>query len=231
MSLPGPTLSISLTAPLPAILKESMPSRLQTAVLTLFVPLLFAPVASAQSEISVQAPTGGLGWLTHPYQASSVPPIRLTNSPRLNDLIRAGNLYLTAQDVVALAIENNIDVEVQRYGPLLAQQVLRRAQGGGALRSVGLGVAAGPESVSLQGVSVNNSGSVALSGGNGVSSGGGIVTQLGPSIPSLDPSLFAFANFQHATAPQSNTLLTGTTALIQSTRSLRRNTCKIGISD
>jgi outer membrane protein TolC len=196
-----------------------MSSRLQIAVLTLFVPILLAPRASAQSEISVQPPTGRLGWLTHPYEASSVPPIRLTNSPRLNDLIRAGNLYLTAQDVVALAIENNIDVEVQRYGPLLAQQVLRRAQGGGALRSVGLGVAAGPESVSLQGVSVNNSGSVALSGGNGVSSGGGIVTQLGPSIPSLDPSLFIFANFQHATAPQSNTLLTGTTALIQSVRS------------
>jgi outer membrane protein TolC len=198
-----------------------MSSRLQIAVLTLFVPLLFAPSVFAQSEISVEAPTGGLGWLTHPYQASSVPAIRLTNSPRLNDLIRAGNLYLTAQDVVALAIEDNIDVEVQRYGPLLAQQVLRRAQGGGALRSVGLGVAAGPESVSLQGVSVNSSGSVALSGGNGVSSGGGIVTQLGPSIPSLDPSLFVFANFQHATAPESNTFLTGTTALIQAVKSVQ----------
>src|SRR5277367_3528267 len=211
--------SLGTSLPLPAILKESMLSRLQIAVLTLFVPCLFAPLASAQPEISVQAPTGGLGWLTHPYQASTVPPIRLTNSPRFNDLIRAGNLYLTAPDVVALAIENNIDVEVQRYGPLLAQQVLRRAQGGGALRSVGLGVAAGPESVNLQGVSVNNSGSVALSGGNGVSSGGGIVTQLGPSVQSLDPSLFIFANFQHATAPQSNTLLTGTTALVQSVRS------------
>jgi len=198
-----------------------MSSRWQNAVLTLFVPLFLAPFATAQSEITVQSPTGGLGWLTHPYQAGGVPPIRLTNSPRFNDLIRAGNLYLTAQDVVALSIENNIDVEVQRYGPLLAQQVLRRAQGGGALRSVGLGVAAGPESVSLQGVSMNNSGSVALSGGNGVSSGGGIVTQLGPSIPSLDPSILVFANFQHATAPQSNTLLTGTTALIQSAKSVQ----------
>lgn len=202
-----------------------MSSRLQTAVLTLFVPLLFAPLASAQSEIvqsdiNVQQPTGGLGWLTHPYQAGTVPPIRLTNSPRLNDLIRAGNLYLTAQDVVALAIENNIDIEAQRYGPLLAKQVLRRAQGGGALRSVGLGVAAGPESVSLQGVSVNTSGAVALSAGNGVSSGGGIVTQLGPAIASLDPSLFAFVNFQHASAPQSNTFLTGTTALVQTTRAI-----------
>jgi outer membrane protein len=196
-----------------------MPKRLKTASLTLFVSMLLACPVWAQSEISVQAPTGGLGWLTRPYRARRVPQIRLTNSARLNDLIRAGNLYLTAQDVVALAIENNIDIEIQRYAPLLSQEVLLRAEGGGALRSVGLGVAAGPESVSLQGVSVNNSGGVSLSAGNGVSSGGGIVTQLGPNIPSLDPSLFAFASYQHATIPLSNTILTGTDALVQSTRS------------
>jgi outer membrane protein len=183
--------------------------------------LCFGSHAAAQSEISVQPATGGLGWLTRPYQARNIPPIRLTNSPRLESLLRAGNLYLTAQDVVALAIENNIDVEVQRYGPLLAQEVLRRAEGGGALRSVGAAVAAGPQSVSLEGVSVNNSGSVGLSSGTGVSSGGGIVTQLGPSIPSLDPSLFALASFQHASIPQSNTILTGTDALIQDTRNFQ----------
>ena len=199
-----------------------MPNRLQTAVLTLFVPFLLAADASAQSEISVQPPApGGGGWLTRPYRTRSVPEIRLSNSPRLNELIRAGNLYLTAQDVVALAIENNIDVEVQRYGPLLNQEVLRRAEGGGALRSVGLGVAAGPQSVSLQGVSVNTSGGVSLGGGNGVSSGGGIVTQLGPNIPSLDPSLFALALFQHSSIPQSNTFLSGTDALVQDTRSFQ----------
>ena len=197
-----------------------MPKRLQSAVLTLSIPVLLAVGAAAQSEISVQPATGGLGWLTHPYQARGVPPIRLTNSARLNDLIRAGNLYLTAQDVVALAIENNIDIEVQRYGPLLHQEVLLRAQGGGALRSVGLGVAAGPQSVSLEGVSVNNAGG-ALTSGNGVSSGGGIVTQLGPGIPSLDPSLFASALYQHASIPQSNTFLIGTDALVQSTRSFQ----------
>jgi outer membrane protein len=198
-----------------------MAHRLQTASLTLFVSLLLASTASAQSEIAVQRPTGGLGWLTRPYRARRVPEIRLSNSPRMNELIRGGNLYLTAQDVVALAIENNIDIEVQRYGPLLNQEVLLRAQGGGALRSVGLGVAAGPESVSLQGVSVNNSGGVALSAGTGVSSGGGIVTQLGPSVPSLDPSLFAFASYQHASIPNSNTILIGTDALVQSTRSFQ----------
>src|SRR5579864_1786290 len=179
--------------------------------------LLVVP-AAAQNEIRIDPPQGGVRWLTHPYQPRYVPPINLSNTPRLESLVRAGNLYLSTQDVIALAIENNIDIEVQRYGPLLAKEVLRRAEGGGALRSVGLGVAAGPQSVSLQGVSVNSNG-VSLSAGGGVSSGGGIVTQLGPPIPSFDPTFSAFANYSHATSPQSNTFLTGTTALIQQTRS------------
>ena len=62
-----------------------MSNRIQTAVLTMLLPLFFAAHAFAQSEISVQKPaTGGLGWLARPYQPRSVPPIRLTNSPRLN---------------------------------------------------------------------------------------------------------------------------------------------------
>jgi len=191
------------------------------ALQTLGIFLLCAVCTFAQDEIRVEPAAGPLGWLINPYRPRSVPPIRVTNSPRLNSLIRAGNLYLAAQDVVALAIENNIDVEVQRYGPLLAQEVLRRAEGGGALRSVGLPVAPGPQSVSLQGVSLNPTGGAGAASGAGVSSGGGIVTQLGPLIPSLDPSLSGFMNFQHATIPQSNTFLTGTTALIQDTRSFQ----------
>src|SRR5476649_2619712 len=64
-----------------------------------------------------------------------VAPARLTNSPRLESLVRSGNLYLSAQDVIALALENNLDIAVQRYSPFLAREVLRRAQGGGQLRA------------------------------------------------------------------------------------------------
>jgi outer membrane protein TolC len=72
----------------------------------------------------------------------------------------------------------------------------------------------------LQGVTLTSLGASA-GGGNGVSSGGGIVTQLGPQIPSLDPNIIGFANFQHATSPQSNTVLTNTTAFIQNTRTFQ----------
>ena len=165
--------------------------------------------------------TGILGFLTDPYRARYIPPINLANTSRLDSLIRAGNLYLTAQDVIALALENNIDIEVQRYGPLLAREILRRAEGGGLLRNVGQGVVAGPVSVSLNGVSVNTNGAPATGGGAGVNAGGGIVTQLGPSVASFDPSISGFMNFQHATSPQSNTILTGTTALITNTRTFQ----------
>ena len=40
-------------------------------------------------------------------------------------LIRSGNLYLSAQDVIALVLENNLDIAVQRYSPLLAREVVR----------------------------------------------------------------------------------------------------------
>ena len=199
-------------------LQHNRGKRIRVSVLLLFIPLLLSSSGRAQNAVRIEPAKGGLGWLTHPYQPRSVPPINLTNSSRLESLVRGGNLYLSAQDVVALAIENNIDVEVQRYGPLLAREVLRRAQAGGALRSVGVGVAAGPQSVSLQGVSVNAGGAAVTTAGAGVSSGGGIVTQLGPGIPGLDPTVSAFANFQHLSIPQSNTILTGTTGLIQDIR-------------
>src|SRR5581483_10292935 len=194
--------------------------RLTAHFCLLFAFLLAGVAAHAQNEISIAPAQGGLGWITHPYQARTVPPIRLNNTSRLASLVRAGNLYLSAQDVVALAIENNIDVEVQRYAPLLAQEILKRAQAGGALRTVGMGVAAGPQSVSLQGVTVNATG-VATTAGAGVGSSGGIVTQLGPPLLSLDPTFFVLANFGHTTIPQNNTFLTGTTSLVNDTRTFQ----------
>jgi outer membrane protein len=179
----------------------------------LALPLL-ASAADYPGTIRIEPAQGFIPSITRPYRPRTVSPVNLANSARLGDLVRSGNLYVTAQDVVALAIENNLDIEVQRYGPVLAREVLKRAQGGGALRSVGVAVAPGPQSVSLTGVSVVNVGTVGTAG-EGVSSGGGIVTQLGPPIQSFDPNLFVLFDAAHATTPQSNTILTGITSLIQ----------------
>jgi outer membrane protein len=182
--------------------------------------LLLAGSAWAENAVRIDPAQGPMLRFTRPFRARPVPPANLGNSGRLDSLLHAGNLYLSAQDAVALAVENNLDIEVQRYGPLLAQEVLRRARAGGALRSVGVGVAAGPTSVSLTGVTVTNIGTVGTAG-QGVSSGGGIVTQLGPPISSFDPTLTLTGSAAHTTSPQSNTILTGTTALIQQNRTFQ----------
>jgi hypothetical protein len=101
-------------------------------------------------------------------------------------LVRAGNLYLSVQDVIALVLENNLDIAVQRYSPFLSREVLRRAESGNILRGVDTPIVAGPTSVSTAGVSTNANG---LAGGSGFGAGGGIVTQVGPSPPNLDPVL------------------------------------------
>jgi outer membrane protein len=89
---------------------------------------------------------------------------------------------------IALALENNSDIAIQRFGPFLTREVLRRAQSGGFLRAVGLPIYAGPLSVSLEGVNVNAVGLV--ESGSGVGSGAGIVAQICTTPPSLDPYLF-----------------------------------------
>jgi outer membrane protein len=189
--------------------------------LTLFLAFLLALSAVAQTpDISIEMPKPPpvIGPLLRPFHLERrvVSPANLSNTPRLESLIRAGNLYLSMQDVIALALENNVDIAVQRYGPFLAREVLRRTEGGGALRDISQPIAPGPVSVSLAGVTVGNVG--LPNGGSGVSSGGGLVIQLGEIPPTLDPFFFALGNFQHNTTPQSNTFLAGVPYLLNDTR-------------
>ena len=93
------------------------------------------PLYSQQgASIAPQKPQAFVLW--RPYEAESTPPIRLSNSLRLRDLVRAGKLYLTAQDAIALALENNIDVESARYNPLILVSQVRRFEAGGALAGI-----------------------------------------------------------------------------------------------
>lgn len=156
---------------------------------TFFILTLLAASGVLAQEITIQTPSPprGLGPILRPLNVERrvVSPARLTNTPRLESLIRGGNLYLSVPDVIALVLENNVDIAIQRYGPYLAREVLRRAQGGGFLRDIGQPVSPGPTSVSLEGVNVN---SVGLpEGGSGIGSGGGIVIQLGTPPPNLIP--------------------------------------------
>src|SRR5208282_898957 len=98
--------------------------RYQTVISVLCVRLLVAP-AFAQQAHQIGEPGGSFSWLTGKYRSPQVPPINVANSARLESLLRAGRLYLSIQDAIALALENNLDIEIQRYGPQIADaQVL-----------------------------------------------------------------------------------------------------------
>jgi outer membrane protein len=187
-----------------------------------FSPAVLATLACsfAQStEVSITTPKGppvvGPLMRSFHFEKRVVAPANLTNTPRLESLVRAGNLYLSVQDVIALVLENNIDIAIQRFGPYLAREALRRTQGGGAIRSVGTPIYPGPSSVSTLGVNVS---AVGLAESGGVGSGGGIVVQYGTTPPNLDPFFVAYAGFQHATTPESNTFLNEVSSLVDSSR-------------
>ncbi len=102
-----------------------------------FVATLLCVMAPAMGqELSIAPIRPQANILLRPYLPVDVPPVRTTNPSRLADLIRAGRLYLTAKDAIALALENNIDLEVARYNPLAAEWRVERAAAGGALPGV-----------------------------------------------------------------------------------------------
>jgi outer membrane protein TolC len=65
-----------------------------------------------------------------PYAPRHILQPVLTNSPRLAQLIQAGKLNLTLEDAISLALENNLDIAVQRYTPWLDQMNLLLARSG-----------------------------------------------------------------------------------------------------
>jgi len=115
----------------------------QSQIALLCVLLMAAPTYAEQAA-RLQGETnpidlGQQHWysrFTNRYTQPDTAPIRLGNTGRLESLIRAGNLYLSLNDAIALALENNVDIEVQRYVFPLNQTALNKAYaGGGAVPS------------------------------------------------------------------------------------------------
>jgi len=65
-----------------------------------------------------------------PYQSIHVDPSVLTNSPRIDQLVHDGKLQISLQDAVELALENSLDIAVQRYYPWIADDSILKANSG-----------------------------------------------------------------------------------------------------
>jgi len=68
---------------------------------------------------------------TAPFRTWYVNPGALSNSPRLEQLIQLGKLNLSLQDAIALALENSMDIVVQRYNPWMADTSILKTKAGG----------------------------------------------------------------------------------------------------
>lgn len=134
------------------------------------------------------------------------------DSPRLAALVRGGNAYLSLRDAIAIALENNLDVELQRLGPRFAETELKRARAGALLRGIPLAVREGPKSVSATADVL----APVLGPGpeTNLSIAGQSALSTGRLPPSLDPVFTGRIRQDHLTAPQLNSFLVGTPALV-----------------
>lgn len=177
---------------------------------------LLAQNAAPPAAIAPVRPTSPL---VRSYQAPTVPSIRLSDSSRLQSLIRAGVLYLSVDDAIVLALENNIDLEIARYGPILADWNLERAQAGGALPGVPSGASQAGAVAAGQGVSGSQQAAGVTAGGPPTRGGStnATISQIGPIAQTLDPTVQEATTFSHISSPQFNTTQSGNPLLLLST--------------
>ena len=170
------------------------------------------------------------GW---PRKAALPRQVSFENSSRVHDLIRSGNLYLSLADALALAIENNLDIELQRFSLPVANTDVVRAQGGGTLRGVPFILAEAPAGVGgpLSPLVTNPASASSVTPGTAVATNplelgvlGEVQTNLsvqgtipqsnGTPVTIFDPALVGQLNWTHQTAPQTNMVVTGTNSLV-----------------
>jgi outer membrane protein len=179
-------------------------------------------------------PLNGIERLTGPYRPRVVSPVDYEDSSRLHGLLRAGNLYLSQADALALAIENNLDVELQRFLTPMANTELLRAKGGGLLRGVPYTLAEAPVGVGGPYSPLNNSAAGRGTTGTTVPTNpselgvlgspqanlsilGNTPLSNGTGVPAYDPSLVSQLGWYHQTTPQSSVSVTGTSTLVSNT--------------
>ena len=91
------------------------------------------------------------------YGKPTAPTLLLGPADRARSLVRNGAVYLSLYDAIALAVENNLDVEVARYNLTIAGTETLRASGGGNLRGVDYAVQESPTGVGGPGSPLLNS--------------------------------------------------------------------------
>ncbi len=166
-----------------------------------------------------------------PYTADYVPEPVLTNSPRLDRMIRDGKLYLSLKDAIDLALENNLDLAIARYNLPIADTDLLRTKAGGSFRGVNTGVVQGTPGGGIGGYGAGApgagaGGTTSGAGGAGAGASGLVQSTLGAGTPvaSYDPALTVNMGIEHLALPLSSQQVYGTIS------SLQLNTAQVNAS-
>jgi outer membrane protein TolC len=152
-----------------------------------------------------------------PYRPSDAPELSLANSPRLQNLIREGKLYISLNDAIALAIENNLDLAYFRYNFPIAQTDYARTKAGGSVNGVDTSIV---QSSTQGGFGGSSAGSASATSGSGAAGAGGIVTSTlgaGTAVASFDPYLNFQGFVDHNVTVEGNAFQTGTLIFKQNT--------------
>jgi outer membrane protein TolC len=178
---------------------------------TCCVLFLMAAIAVAQTSAPVQFAMPHSDNPLSAYRSSTVPEPVLANSPRLEKLIKDGKLYLSLNDAIDLALENNLDLAIARYNLPIADTDLFRTKAGGSFLGVNTGVVQGTPGGGVGGFGSGAPGSGAggtSSGAGGAGAGANGLVQstlgTGTAIRSYDPVVTADIGDEHLTSPVPN---------------------------
>jgi outer membrane protein TolC len=156
------------------------------------------------------------------YTPRHIPDAMFGNTPRVTDLIRDGVLYLSLNDAITLALENNLDLAIARYNLQIADTDVLRAKAGSSIRGVNTGLVSGTQggaAASSTGAAGGGAGGTQTgSGGAGTGASGLVQSTLGSAggpIPQFDPSLTGTLAIERSKTPLSNTVTTGVPFLQQ----------------
>jgi len=171
------------------------------AVVTIALPAAAqqaAPQAIPQttSQVDYSKPKSHFPNLFAPYMERSVPAPNLTNTSRIDLLMKDGRLMLSMNDAIALALENNLDIAIARYNLDIADTDILLAKSGGTTRGVNTGVVQNTPGGGVGSIGSSTSGSGAGGTSTGVGGAGsgtsGIVLStagVGSPVSSFDPIL------------------------------------------
>jgi len=193
------------------------------AMLLMACPLPFAQTTDYSKSVS-QFPN-----LVGPYIPRRVGEPNFANSARIDQLMKNGTIYLSLDDAIALALENNLDLAIARYNLPIADTDILRAKSGAATRGVNTGLVQGTPgggvgTIGAGGVGATSTGAGA--GGTTVATGGagagaaGIVSSTlgaGPPIGSYDPILTSTLSVEHLVQPESSLFASGSSTLALNT--------------